>query len=190
MKGIVKALLRRTPYRIVRAGALNRFNAVDELLPVLRDRGFRPTRVIDGGANVGAFARGAKSVFPDSEIEMIEPQPACHEALRRLELETGYTFHPVALVGPVHMKPSIDLNVSPGEATTGAHVSATPNETAVSVPAANSRRNARWPPGGPRANFYEARSTRVRNGGIGRRREDSDANRSHSHRSLIFCAGL
>ena len=136
MKGIVKALLRRTPYRIVRAGALNRFNAVDELLPVLRDRGFRPTRVIDGGANVGAFARGAKSVFPDFEIEMIEPQPACHEALRRLELETGYTFHPVALVGPVHMKPSIDLNVSPGEATTGAHVSATPNETAVSVPAA------------------------------------------------------
>ena len=51
-------------------------------------------------------------------------------------MEPGYTFHPVALVGPAQMKPSIDLSVSPGEVTTGAHVSTAPNETTISVPAA------------------------------------------------------
>jgi hypothetical protein len=111
MKGLIKALLRPTPYRVVKAGALNRFDAIEEMLLVLRERGFRPTRVIDGGANVGEFARKAKTACPGAKIEMIEPQPDCREALSRMAAQRGYAFHPVALVGPSHTNSSIAMNL-------------------------------------------------------------------------------
>jgi FkbM family methyltransferase len=135
MKRLAKTLLRRTPYRVVRAGALNRFDAIEETLFALRRRGFRPTRVVDGGANVGAFARRVRMAFPAAEIELIEPQPACHESMSCMTAEPGCTFHSVALVGPSHLGGSIALSVSPGEITTGAHVCTQPNENTVDVPA-------------------------------------------------------
>ena len=122
MKALIKSLVRYTPYRIVRVDAKNRFDAIEETMAGLRDRGYRPTRVIDGGANVGAFARKARSYFPSAKIDMIEPQPACQEALSNLATEAGYAFHQVALVGPNHKEPKIPLRIAPGEITTGAHV--------------------------------------------------------------------
>jgi FkbM family methyltransferase len=136
MKALIKAILRKTPYRVVRAGAKNRFDAIEEMLTSLSNRGFSPTRIVDGGANVGDFARRAKSVFADAEVEMIEPQPACREILEGLQSRSGYHFHAVALVGPEHKESKINLNVSPGEVTTGAHVSGEPNENSVEVRAA------------------------------------------------------
>jgi len=136
LKSLIKALLRRTPYRIVRRGALNRFSAIEEMLGVLRDRGLSPTRIVDGGANIGDFARKAKACFPAAKIDLIEPQPACHGELLRLQATPNYEFHPQALVGPTHTARTISLRVSPGEVTTGAHISPQPGENTVDVPAA------------------------------------------------------
>ena len=135
MKTIIKAILKRTPYRVVRASAKNRFDAIEELMQGLRDRGFRPTRVVDGGANIGDFSVKAKSCFPAAIIDMIEPQPACREALQRLQKNSRFVFHPVALVGPSHKATTVRLNISPGEITTGAHITDVANETTVEVPA-------------------------------------------------------
>ena len=77
MKQIIKNLLRRTPYRIVRASAKNRFVAIDETLAGLKGRGYSPGMVVDGGANVGEFALLSRSLFPAATVHMIEPQPAC-----------------------------------------------------------------------------------------------------------------
>lgn len=136
MKALLKSLLRRTPYRIVRMNDLNRFDAIDETLIGLRRRGFCPTRIVDGGANVGDFSRRANATFPEAGIEMIEPQPACRDALIRLADARNFMFHPVALVSPSESGKSIALNVAPGEVTTGAHISMQPAETSVDVAAA------------------------------------------------------
>jgi FkbM family methyltransferase len=59
--------------------------------------GYRPRCIIDGGAHLGWFAQSARAVFPTVEIHMIDPQPACAPALRRLVETHGFHFHPVAL---------------------------------------------------------------------------------------------
>ncbi len=134
MKSLVKRIMRWTSYRIIRTNALNRFDAIEELLAVLYNRGFRPTRIIDGGANIGAFACAAKEIFADAEVDLIEPQPACLEHLARLKSSLGFALHPVALVGPAHSGETIGLAIKPGEVTTGAHVSASVIGDVVQVP--------------------------------------------------------
>jgi len=133
VKEFVKALLRRSPYRVRRACDLNRFDAIDETLVGLRQRGFRPTCIVDGGAHLGHFARRAGALFPEAAIHMIEPQPACREALTRLSRARGYFFHEAALVSPAQDGKPIGLNITPGEATTGAHVATQRCETSLDV---------------------------------------------------------
>lgn len=98
MKNAIKTLLQHTPYRIIRARDPNRFQAIEETLTSLKARGFSPNIVLDGGANVGDFARLVRRVFgKTAQIHLIEPQPACLPSLEALAKETGYTLHPLAV---------------------------------------------------------------------------------------------
>ncbi|SKA38701.1 methyltransferase, FkbM family [Enhydrobacter aerosaccus] len=114
---LAKRLLAVTPYRIAR-GRPNRFQAIESCLEHLRDLGFAPRLIVDAGAHVGAFSLEANRIFPQARIHMIEPQPACHGALKTLSEERGFVFHPVALSnspGTVRMICGTKLD-------TGAHI--------------------------------------------------------------------
>ncbi|MHB2169145.1 FkbM family methyltransferase [Alsobacter sp. R-9] len=97
MKAILKKLLAFTPYRVVRRTHLNRFNAQSETLQSMKDRGYRPPTIIDGGANVGEFTRLARRHFPNARFELIEPQPGCRPALAALAATDRVRIHAVAL---------------------------------------------------------------------------------------------
>lgn len=96
--------------------------SISDGLALLARFGFEPTRIIDAGANVGDFAIMAHAHFPQARIHMIEPQPACAEALGKLCRRTGFSFHPFALVAPEHSGKTIGFLVTPGAVTTGARV--------------------------------------------------------------------
>jgi FkbM family methyltransferase len=79
----------------------NRFDGMRDALTVLRDAGYGPRVVIDCGANMGQWARIARSVFPAAALHLVEPQPACASRLRALAGRTpGVSFHPVAVTEP------------------------------------------------------------------------------------------
>lgn len=134
MKQLIKQLISRTPYRITRSGALNRFDAAAEALASLRARGFHPTRIIDGGANIGAFARTAHRTFPSAAVDLIEPQPACSAILRAFSSSHGFTLHEVALVAPAAAGKPVALRISPDEVSTGAHIATEATAGTVAVP--------------------------------------------------------
>ena len=120
MKAYLKRLLNRTPYRVVRASARNRFSAQQETLLTLSRREYRPRRIVDGGANVGDFARMARSVFPDARIDLIEPQPSCHAALAAFaKASDGVVLHALA-VG--REEGTLEMAFDPGVPSTGAHM--------------------------------------------------------------------
>jgi hypothetical protein len=97
MKSFAKSLLRHTPFRIVRGTSKNRFEAISETMQALKRRGYRPKRIVDGGANVGSFALDMRRLFPEAVIHLIEPQKACHKALSKLVPDGDYILHQVAL---------------------------------------------------------------------------------------------
>ncbi len=134
IKQALKGLLRRTPYRIVRAHQLNRFDAIYEMLSELKNRGFCPARIIDGGANIGNFSRNARHVFPNAEIDLIEPQPACYDALKRFERENNFFVHHFALVAESSPGQTISLAVDPNGITTGAHIALPSTINTADVP--------------------------------------------------------
>ena len=72
---IVKWIMARTPYRLVRNYGINRFQATDQSLWDMRKRGFHPMIVIDGGAHLGPFSLAAERIFPDAAFHLIEPHP-------------------------------------------------------------------------------------------------------------------
>src|SRR5262249_35912989 len=78
----------------------NRFDAIENSLVALKRRGFAPEVIVDGGANIGNFARMARRIFADATIHLIEPQPACQQALQRLSRAEGFVLHATALVSP------------------------------------------------------------------------------------------
>ena len=120
MKALLKRVLQKTPYRIVRATARNRFSAQQETLLTLAGRGYRPRRIVDGGANVGDFARLARSVFPAAQIDLIEPQPACQTQLTALvRAVPGHALHAVAIGREAGM---LNMALDPNEPSTGAHI--------------------------------------------------------------------
>jgi FkbM family methyltransferase len=63
----------------------------------MRDRGYHPRLVIDGGAHLGSFAIEARSIFPSASFHLVEPQKACADALTKLAASNGFTFHQCAL---------------------------------------------------------------------------------------------
>ena len=119
LKSIVKRLLASGPYRIVRA-PINRFDAIDETLALLKRLGFEPRIVIDGGAHLGTFANMASALFPQARLHLVEPQPACRVPLEKLAADRGFTFHPFALGsqrGIAHLFSDV-----PETPSTGAHM--------------------------------------------------------------------
>lgn len=130
LTSLVKRLMALTPYRISRRRE-NRFDATHSCLPHLREMGYAPRLVIDGGAHLGAFAEAAHAAFPEAEIHLIEPQPACRAPLEALARQRGWFFHACALSdhsGTVRMACDAKPN-------TGAYVT-TAGEATVDVPAA------------------------------------------------------
>lgn len=135
LRSILKSTLKRTPYRVIRARDGNRFQAIEECLASLARRGYAPARIVDGGANVGDFARSAARIFRPSVVHLVEPQPACAKYLERLEAEVPYRFHGVALGSEDSF---LDLAIDPNAVTTGAHILPTAQSpegsTSVRVP--------------------------------------------------------
>jgi FkbM family methyltransferase len=119
LKLALKSIIRLSPYRVTRAQHANRFQAMEECLVSLAGRGFNPRRIVDGGANIGDFARCAASIFPAAKIHLIEPQPACHDALAQLARNSNFQVHAVALGAEDSF---IDFAIDPTCVTTGAHV--------------------------------------------------------------------
>lgn len=68
-------------------------------------RSFKPGGIIDVGANVGDWARGASRIF-DCPIHMIEAQPGLESNLR----ETPFPYT-IALLGPEN-RPAVRFNLS------------------------------------------------------------------------------
>jgi FkbM family methyltransferase len=118
IKDAVKAVMARTPWRIVHA-PLNRFDAFDDSLTQLRTAGFAPDLIIDGGAHIGDFARLAARHFPDARLHLIEPQAACQPALAALG--PRFTIHAVALGTEADADAGLRLAASETP-NTGAHI--------------------------------------------------------------------
>lgn len=129
MKALVKALLARTPYRIVRAAGANRFQAIEECLRSMQARGFSPTVVIDGGAHLGDFSTAVAAIFPQATFHLVEPQPACLPHLRLLTRERGFVLHECALAD----SPGEILLLDTKSPSTGAHVKLEADSETVSV---------------------------------------------------------
>jgi FkbM family methyltransferase len=131
MKALAKRLLSYTPYRIVRDRGVNRFDATERCLISLKERGFAPKLVVDGGAHLGWFSLTARQIFPDAAFHLIEPQPACAGSLRALCSRQGFTFHPCALATE---RGTVQLSRTE-EPSTGAHVRLDGSANTVPVPA-------------------------------------------------------
>lgn len=126
MKALLKRWIEKSPYRIIRARVRNRFFAQQETLALLHRRGYRPRRIVDGGAHVGDFARMARSVFADAAIDLIEPQAACQGALLDLVGSmSGCVLHPVA-VG--RTPGTLAMACDPATPSTGAHIQPSPGD--------------------------------------------------------------
>lgn len=131
MKGALKSVMRHTPYRVIRARDANRFQAIEETLMAFKGRGFLPNVVLDGGANVGDFARMARLVFGvHAEIHLFEPQPACQPSLQVLAAQPNFTVHAVAIGA---RQENLELAIDPISVTTGAHVAVDGGRATVSV---------------------------------------------------------
>ncbi len=129
MKAMLKAVLARTPYRILRRTELNRFQAIDSCLQTLRARDYRPRIVIDGGAHVGEFSLLAKRHFPGAAFHLFEPQEACVDALRKVCAAEGFVPHLCALA---ERSGTLRFSRAPGR-DTGAHVDVMGRDDTIEV---------------------------------------------------------
>jgi len=121
LKTVIKKLLKYTPYRITRNMDLNRFQALDTCMSLLRSLDFRPNIIIDGGAHLGQFALEAAIIFVDAEVYLIEPQPACLPYLRRISKERRFTLYPYFIASEVEAEMGTILLKVDDVPTTGAH---------------------------------------------------------------------
>ena len=85
----------------------------------LRDRGFSPTGILDIGAYAGAWARGARHLFPDAFILMIDALPERKRQLVRTAAEIGNAQVLLALLGDSERAASEFFVVNAGETQTG-----------------------------------------------------------------------
>lgn len=124
MKRLLKAALARTPFRVIRRGKGNRFNALEEALSSMKARGFSPAAVIDGGANVGDFSEFSLRLFPNAIVYAIEPQSGCQAALEFLRLRSAsrLIIHSVAICGPAANGTVLTMVTDERRISTGAHV--------------------------------------------------------------------
>ena len=119
MKAIIKSLIARTGYRVIRRTDMNRFQAIEECMSGLGARAYRPRVIVDGGAHLGQFALLARKTFPDAEeFHLFEPQQACLEPLRKLCASERFVLHECALSG----RPGTLRFLRTEQPNTGAHV--------------------------------------------------------------------
>lgn len=98
IKQLARQVLAGAGFRISRFRPQNRFQAVDEALLLMRNQGYDPQVVIDGGANIGTWTQMVLPIFPHSEFHLIEPQPACALTLQAMEQQIPKLhFHPFVL---------------------------------------------------------------------------------------------
>ncbi len=131
MKDLVRAIMARTPYRLVRHKDQNRFQAIEACLRGLKTRGFSPSVVIDGGAHLGSFSMLARNLFPAATFHLIEPQSSCIPVLRELSASHNFVLHACALAEHDGRLP-FSATSEPG---TGARVLSENDSGTVSVPA-------------------------------------------------------
>jgi FkbM family methyltransferase len=112
----------------------NRFEAMEDVLTALEQKGFCPTVVIDAGANMGDWTRCARTIFPMAECHMVEPQPACRATLTELERSDPHVhLHAMALT-----RPDITEVRMTGAGSTGASISVDGGESDLIAVAASS----------------------------------------------------
>jgi FkbM family methyltransferase len=130
----VQRWLRRFGLHVARS-APNRFAAIPVALAHLHSRGFRPTFVIDGGANVGRWTSTAHALFAGASFHMVEPQPGCAPVLedvcRRLP---RVSLSAVALAAPGVERVRM-IGVEPGGHSEGAFVTDDPKAQTTTLPA-------------------------------------------------------
>jgi FkbM family methyltransferase len=79
----------------------NRFDGMEDALHLLRRAGYNARVVVDCGANKGEWTLLARQVFPGAAFCLIEPQPACAEALTDLAARIPrVSVHRVAVTQP------------------------------------------------------------------------------------------
>lgn len=134
MKRFAKAILTYTPYRIIRRTSANRFQAIDEALLALKNRGWSPDVIIDGGANVGAFSETMLKLFPAAMVHAIEPQPGCQADLKALARRwpSRLHLHFAALSAPGHGDTGQMLTDAAARST-GAMLSLEPKEGRIRI---------------------------------------------------------
>jgi FkbM family methyltransferase len=70
----------------------------------LKNIGFAPSGILDIGAWVGEFSRGARQIFPEAHILMVEALPENGEILARVCRKLGNAEYVTSLVGDTEMK--------------------------------------------------------------------------------------
>jgi FkbM family methyltransferase len=120
LKFLAKWAIAKTSFRIVRAPQ-NRFQAIEECLRHLKRLGYVPRIIVDGGAHLGDFALLAHGIFPEAAVHMIEPQPACHDALAALAARRRFKLHSVALVSEQEAGKPVTMAAS-NKPSTGAYI--------------------------------------------------------------------
>jgi len=89
IKELAKRILKDAGYRITKYRPANRFDAMQDSMVHLKNAGFDPQIVIDGGSNVGQWAQMAMREFPRAHFHLIEPLPNCLSYLERIVESTG-----------------------------------------------------------------------------------------------------
>jgi FkbM family methyltransferase len=127
LKSVVGVAAGHFGFRITRLGFLNRFDAMDEVLLGLRNVGYRPSAIVDGGSNLGQWARRIRAVYRDVTIHLIEPLPKCVEALKVLAKSDGnMVVHPVAATN--YGVSELRFNLIGSDGTSTGAQAALPNE--------------------------------------------------------------
>jgi FkbM family methyltransferase len=119
IRDAIKWLVSLTPYRVTK-NRTNRFDSMEEFLHHLPKMGYQPRVIVDGGAHLGWFSLHARRAFPQAEIHMVEPQPACAAALKALAARPGFNLHTVALTAE---RKTVKMTCNDGP-DTGAYVAA------------------------------------------------------------------
>lgn len=102
LRSRIKDLAASIGLRVTRRGLANRFQGIGECLNRLRESGYRPRVVIDGGANVGQFYSLSQPIFPLAYYHLVEPQPACAARLLQLVAKRPALteFHGIGVTEP------------------------------------------------------------------------------------------
>jgi FkbM family methyltransferase len=103
-----------------RVRPVNRFDGMAGALGALASAGFRPTVIVDAGANRAQWAHVASAVFPQTALHLIEPQSACAASLAAFRSTCPSTeVHLVAVT-----RPGVDRvrMADAASGSTGAHV--------------------------------------------------------------------